>query len=273
MFYESHVYPDPGYPVICHSIRMQGDRNFVNAHWHENYELLHVMEGELEGLLDGRKFHARAGETVVINSGVMHYLHAATPVCSYECLIANADLLYQRGMQPDKPVFQEVLADAETADRLHRIVQEHFQRPCLFQMNVLAQIDGLFVHLMRNFRQEHMEEGMAPVAGSHEAVKHAMRYIHAHYAEPLTLDDICRQVGFAKNYFCRVFAEYAGLPPIRYLNHVRCEDARRMLRAEGCTVAEAAQRCGFPNVSHFSQYYRKVNGHSPSVDSKNGSGK
>lgn len=270
MFYEKLEYADQKYPVICHLDSLNENNPCVNAHWHENYELLMVISGEMRGLIDGRRFRADAGETVIVNSGKMHYLEAGDSPCSYVCLIADTDSLYKRGIRPGRAQFPDVVEDAYVEQLLISIQKEHSEKKVLYQMAVLSLIDQLFIYLVRNHCNDHTSTQTNSENSNHFAVKKAMRYIHIHSSEAMTLDDICRHAGFAKNYFCRLFAEYTGQPPMRYLNHIRCEEARRMLTEGDCTVSEAAARCGIPNVSHFSQYYRKVIGHSPSKDRKRG---
>lgn len=264
MLYEKHIYQDTDYPVIIHFDYLAPEISF-SAHWHENYELLYLTQGEMELWLDGSRFHAARGECAVINRGVLHRLQAVKGPCRYLCIIAGPELLLPRGLRPENACFQEIIQpDQHFLYLLEEIARESREQGLLYKTAVMALIDQVFVHLMRGQRKS--ETGHPRENGADDAVKRAMRYIHAHYDERLTLEDICRQAGFAKNYFCRIFAEYAGLPPIRYLNQVRCEDARRLLQAGKINVSEAARRCGFVSASHFSQYYRKVIGHSPSLD-------
>lgn len=266
MLYEKHIYQDHDFPVIFHFSRLQPDTPFY-GHWHENYELLYITDGEMELWLDGCRYHARTGECAVVNRGVLHRLHAIHGECRYLCIIAGPELLLSRGVRPDNACFYEIIwPDAQFRYLMDEIARENAEQGLLYKTAVMALIDQVFVNLMRNHLKNHSESTREN--GADDAVKRAMRFIHAHYDEQLSLEDICRQAGFAKNYFCRIFAEYAGQPPIRYLNQVRCEDAKRLLQSGDCNVSEAARRCGFISVSHFSQYYRKVNGHSPSKDMK-----
>ena len=263
MLYEKLVYRDEAHPVICHHDVICPEQHF-SAHWHENYELISVTAGTAELLLDGHRFQAQTGDVAVIGSGVMHFIAALTPRLEYECLLVDRDSLVKRGMRPANPMLREVVRDARISALIHDVLMETKAEKPMYRPAVMAMIDLIFVLLIR----EHLlsEGRAAQERGASHAVRTAMRYIHAHYAQPITLQDICRNVGFTKNYFCRVFSEYAGQAPIHYLNHVRCEDARRLLRSGACNVSEAAQRCGFRNMSYFSHYYKQIIGHSPSCD-------
>lgn len=262
MLYEHLQYADPQFPCLCHHDRLEG--RSVNAHWHESYEIICPTSGEAELLLDGRQVRAGVGQTAIIGSSVLHSIRPVAGACTYNCLLVDVKFLHDRGLSPDGACFDECSDNPALRDLVENILHESESTPPLYQMAVKADIDRLFVLLVRNHLRAAPESPSD--SSAYSAVKRAMRFIHAHYGEPLTLDEICRSAGFAKNYFCRIFAEYAGQPPIRYLNRVRCEDARRMLTAGACNVTEAARRCGFSSLSHFSQVYRRTMGHSPSAD-------
>ena len=53
---------------------------------------------------------------------------------------------------------------------------------------------------------------------------------------------------------------------LRYLNEIRCQRAKLMLREGRANVSGVAQRCGFNNVSYFTKIYKEIYGHSPSND-------
>jgi len=63
--------------------------------------------------------------------------------------------------------------------------------------------------------------------------------------------------------FCRKFKENKGLPPKAHLNKHRIRVAKEMLLA-GKGVAETVSLCGFGDASHFSDFFKRKTGLSPS---------
>ena len=57
-----------------------------------------------------------------------------------------------------------------------------------------------------------------------------------------------------------------GQTPLEYLTHLRMKTAERMLTlwADGYTIAEVAEMCGFDNALYFSRIFKKYHGCSPS---------
>ena len=81
--------------------------------------------------------------------------------------------------------------------------------------------------------------------------------------EDHSLTSLAAEAGLSPFYFARVFSELVGDPPHRYLLRVRLRRAAQLLRA-GASVAEAALKSGFPDITHFSKTFRRRFGVPPS---------
>lgn len=96
-------------------------------------------------------------------------------------------------------------------------------------------------------------------------VRRAMAYIHEHYAEPISREEIAAHVGVSKDYLTRIFRQETGLTPVAYLNRYRVHQAKRLLATTHKTVHEIAFEVGFSSSEYFSHVFRKETGMSPSA--------
>lgn len=87
-------------------------------------------------------------------------------------------------------------------------------------------------------------------------------FLRAHCAEHLGLDMLCRHAGLSRSTLLRAFIRAKGVTPYRYLENVRIEQARALLR-RGVPPLEAAMRTGFSDQSHFTNYFSSVTGLTP----------
>ena len=94
-------------------------------------------------------------------------------------------------------------------------------------------------------------------------VDRAKALMRAHYAEPLSLSRLAREVGMSLYHFARVFADLEGRPPHRFLQEVRLAQAMARLRA-GAGVTETCFAVGFGSLSHFVTTFRRRFGQRPS---------
>lgn len=98
-------------------------------------------------------------------------------------------------------------------------------------------------------------------------IRHAVEYINAHAALPLTPADIAREVGLSVRALHRGFREFMDASPMEYLRGVRMKRAHEDLAGaqhDTETVAGIAARWGFFHYGRFSREYRQMYGVSPS---------
>jgi AraC-like DNA-binding protein len=84
---------------------------------------------------------------------------------------------------------------------------------------------------------------------------------HAH--ETIALDDLASRMGLAKSRFSERFTAYFTMPPLRFVQHLRLERARWLLRDHRRRVADVAREVGYEDVAYFSRLARKRLGVSP----------
>ena len=66
----------------------------ADCHWHEDLELILILEGEMHYYINGKTVPLKKSEGIVINSRVMHYGYAFHDAdCSFICILFHPDLL------------------------------------------------------------------------------------------------------------------------------------------------------------------------------------
>jgi AraC family transcriptional regulator len=88
-------------------------------------------------------------------------------------------------------------------------------------------------------------------------------FMHDHLDEPLSLEDIAREVGLSRFHTLRLFKSAFGETPVRRLTRLRMERAKTCLTTSDEPVTEIAFRCGYENPAHFASAFRRWTGASP----------
>lgn len=81
---------------------------------------------------------------------------------------------------------------------------------------------------------------------------------------PLSVDSLGREVGLSRSRFTILFTEQLTMPPQTYIESVRLDRAAQLLRMSAWSVAQIAERTGFPNAYYFSTRFRRRHGMPPS---------
>lgn len=95
-------------------------------------------------------------------------------------------------------------------------------------------------------------------------------YILQHYTEKsFTVQDIANEFGISEVHLRRIFKRSEYISPIKYINSLKIDKAKNMLRVSNYTIAEIAFSAGFDDPYYFSRLFKKETGISPSAYRKN----
>jgi len=101
-----------------------------------------------------------------------------------------------------------------------------------------------------------------------QAVDFMMEYIHQHYVEDITLEDLANQLYISKNYLNQLFKKVTGETFMNYVIRVRMQEAKALLIEGKLMVYEVSEKVGYQNVPYFSTLFKKYWGVNPSDYSK-----
>ncbi|WP_232282210.1 response regulator transcription factor [Paenibacillus sp. oral taxon 786] len=94
-------------------------------------------------------------------------------------------------------------------------------------------------------------------------IRRMLDYIDRHYEENLKLETLSEVFNYSSSYLGQLFKNETGEYFNAYLDKVRIEKAKQLLR-QGMKVYEVAEQVGYANVNYFHHKFKKLVGHSPS---------
>lgn len=265
-FFEEITHEDVLFPIIFHTDTIRSSIIRDGAHWHRKLEILCTLEGSGFTLIDGERVAMSAGDIVVIPSGSIHVTRTEEEACRYHCLIIDQDFLSDHGLWEEGDLLPLCFQDLEGVGILQQINCEMTTRlPCYKEL-VMALVTQLVIGLRRRHLRDKHTSSFADKARHIGPIRKALAVIDREFAHSIALDYLCRVAGMSKYYFCRAFKQATGQTITQYINCVRCNQARYLLVSGQCNVGEAAQQCGFHNLSYFTKVYRRQYGRSPSQE-------
>jgi AraC-like DNA-binding protein len=238
-------------------------------HTHDSYALGVLDAGAMSFWHDGAVRTATPGAIIAINPAEVHDGHAASDEgCTYRMLYierAAIDRLLERDCPQigrsfalRGPIIDDRALE-RTMRRLHRALVEVDAEP-----SGLLRREELLIHVMLGLFARHGEPAIVPVEAATEkrCVVRAKDYLAQHVDAPVRLRELADHVGLSPYYFLRTFKKATGLPPHCYLNLLRVQRARAMLRA-GEPAVQVAAALGFVDQSHLSRRFKSAFGVTP----------
>lgn len=95
-------------------------------------------------------------------------------------------------------------------------------------------------------------------------IRMAKQYVLEHYAESITLEEICEITGFSVSYFSALFKRETGEGFAKYLTRVRIDRAKELLKETNQPISEICRMVGYNDLKHFTQTFKKITDLSPS---------
>jgi YesN/AraC family two-component response regulator len=265
-FYEELNYSDASFPVIYHVDLLESSKqsSSFRAHWHDSIEILYFVEGTANVKCDNNTVSANLGDIVIVNTNQLHQIHSTSKKCKYHCLIISPSFFNRNELDLFTKVFVNLVSqDIYITNLFDSIINEFNSKDKNYKLSIRGCIYNVFTYFMRNCIND-----TTVISNQRkkilDAIKLTLSYMENNYQKPITLDEICSRIYLSKYYLCRIFKEEIGKSPIEYLNLIRISKATELLQSGKYNVTEAAEKCGFSNISYFSKVFKKYKSQPPS---------
>jgi two-component system response regulator YesN len=229
-------------------------------------------------------------------AGNGHILYASREACQHQAaeLDGRAIQLLTKAIQDfDAQTARDLIRSTFASLRSSRCTdRESVDRLCSELKDKLVDsiksqgfdFDGLFAHNISLFEQpgswETLDEfetwlsdfyeivlmGLSEMKGARTniAARKAAEFIQLNFSRDITLEEVAEAVQKSPNYFSHLFKKIIGVSFSEYLNRIRVQEAKKLLRTTGLMAYEIAEKVGFQDYKYFNQVFRKLEGCSPS---------
>lgn len=100
-------------------------------------------------------------------------------------------------------------------------------------------------------------------------IANAIEYIKTNFKEQPNLDQVAEKVNLSPFHFQRLFSEFAGTSPKKFLQYTSLEYAKTILKENQATLFETAYETGLSGTGRLHDLFVKIEGMTP-AEYKNG---
>lgn len=141
--------------------------------------------------------------------------------------------------------------------------REEKERAFAAQLQHIGRMDALLDSLAQLTQRELSAIAEQQHSARTRPIRLACEYVQRHYSEPITLECVCREVGFSVSYFSAFFKKETGESFVHYLTRIRMEHAKELLARTNLPVSQICTQVGYNDLKHFTQTFRKETDLSP----------
>lgn len=245
----------------------------VGMHYHAELELLQVLAGSMDCVLQSGILTANAGDVIFINESIPHgtRTHIGTASRLIQFKPDNAALQYMGGLNYNMQRFLRnskndcvILKSTspigiEVNDILNKMNIEINQAQRgyeLYLKGYLELLTGIFTRggllCTYNYNNDALIK-LFPI----------IQYVDNNFKKDISLESVCEKFGINKSHFCRLFKKATNRTFVEYLNFVRVCEAQNMLHSMNESIMDISLECGFAGISYFNRTFKKITGCTP----------
>lgn len=281
---EQTPHKDAGFPVTYYHDELAELPHWAGpVHWHPDFEIATATSGVLDYQVGKQHILLEAGESIFVNGNVLHGVRQVSGDCpdptpiilfSGAAIAPEHSTIYQKYVQPvarcNALPFIVFRNEGGSLSEINRLIHDTCrclseQAQC-YEMEAQRSISRIFEYIFCNLNRFPKYEATRIQMKSQIRLQKMLMYIHEHYTETVTLEDIANAAHISRSEAGRCFHTYMGCSPVDALIQYRLQTARRLLSETTHTLQEISFACGFHSVNYFSRKFKKTYGYAPSQD-------
>ena len=227
-----------------------------------DYYIMYMTEGNMLVRLDNTETTIAEGQLLIIKPETEYeYISDENKPINYLWIHFSGkragELISEYGLEVNE--VQNVGVHSRLADSWCRMFYEFIMNDRFFKENSICILKEILAAFSRYKNDK---------SRSRRVLK-SIIYIHEHYSEDLTVEQLAEMEGLSRAHYRTCFREAAGVSPKEYIIDRRIEAACAILEEQDRSIQETAQLVGYSDVYYFGRIFKKKMGISPGKYRKN----
>lgn len=241
-------------------------------HFHNQYEIFYIIEGERMFFFNNREYVARAGDLILVNSNLIHMTKSRTgsndghnriilyitqdKMAAYDKMYPSLHLV--QFFNDNYGVYhldreQQALLLNLFRDIRHALTSRGHNYKLAIDFNILS----WFLKLMEFARDQNQEIPYDSDNPKYKAAYSIADYLSANCEHAPSLDELSEKFFLSKSYICRIFKEVTGYTVSEYLNIHRIKKAKRYLEETDMSISEISHVLGYESLTYFERMFKQ----------------
>ena len=205
------------------------DFHCIEWHWHVEFEFVYVEKGTAVFCVGEKQVTLETGQGLFVNSKILHRFYskegAVIPnfVFVPAFIAPQSSLIYKKYVEPIEhstleglTFLPEIPWQADILHVIEKIVQvQKEEKDAELKTSFLIQELWHLVYL--HVEETKLEEKKENFTSSQARLQLMMQYIHKHFGEKISLEDIAEQAVVSKSTALNLFRRYLHDTPVHYL--------------------------------------------------------
>ena len=207
------------------------------------------LSGGSEYLFDGYSFSARAENLIYLARGSVYEMHISEK-SRFICIDFEFDT--------EEPQKSELFADIspDIKNKFIKALSAYGKKNPGYLCGIFSVLYGIYESAVKSEVKQY--------AKNSSLFEEMASFILKHYTEPnFTVAAIGEFMGLSEVHIRRIFKNSVSCSPVAYINYLKIEKAKNLLRSSNYSVTEIAESVGINDPYYFSRFFKKSTGMTP----------
>ena len=220
-------------------------------HIHTHLELIYMEEGSSMATVDNKNFLIEKGDLFLSFPNQIHFYHDRSATRGY-LFIFSPELfkdfkeIFQTQV-PYSPIIKCAQLPLDLCSRLKKICNKNRSESNYEKIAAKGDLLSLLAELLPKMT-------LVNTPTAQDTIKSVLAYCSENYTEPLTLEQISKELHLNKYYISHIFNERLNISFTDFINSLRIEHACSLLE-RGANITEVALSSGFSSVRTFNRVF------------------
>lgn len=257
---------------IQHTV-YESKESMADTHYHTHYEVYYQHVGDRYYFIKDSTYYIKEGTLVYINTKDIHKTIEAY-ANKGERMLINFQRKFIEGIagehankllscfEEEVGIIELTLAQKEEIEKLlFKMIKNNNEESSFYIQVLLSEL----LILSNQYLKEQGERKRIQIiaAPKYERVNQITKYLSENYSKKITLEEVAKRFYISPYYLSRLFKEGTGFNLINYINYVRINKAKELLKATELTITMIAGEVGFESTTHFDRVFKEIVGVSP----------
>ena len=258
-----------------------------------DHEFIFLLDGSAIAEYNGEKYHLTRSNLLYLRPNVVHHLEVEPgghfrahcvhfdwfPIDERLNFTAEQLYIFPRNTDEERAFIEQLkqrpayeisdfylptlLRDLDY-DVIAPLFQELYYYFCRHDLRSQLRQRALFLQIISELLGTQLTgEGVVRNHSRQKTISDAIRYMQAHFSEPITTPLLAAKTGLSPKYFGVLFKEMTGMAVHDYLLDIRIREAKRLLLSSPASLAEISQMVGIDDVFYFTKLFKRHEGITP----------
>ncbi len=229
----------------------------IQPHLHTSAELLYIESGEAALTTGTLEYKLQKGDFVFVMPSMLHCITPTVEDTTVYVINIKVELISDiikrySGLRPASPVLKATYVPSQVLYALSALSCERDKNIAYAWINLMVNI------VTSKLRFAEIHDGVTS-----DLSNRVLTYLSIHFREQISLEQLSDAMGVSRFHLSHLFSNKLGIGFKEYLNNLRVECAKSILRSTDIPVAEVYAASGFENQRTFNRVFRESTGQSP----------